>query len=194
MHHAFSDSEKDPHSPHFFRNPFRMMWQTKLTYAALVKRKIQPEKEFAAHLPDWDKLDRFGDSMITRTLWGTFYSLFYLYFASSNWLLLLLPVHFLMGVIHGAIVNWCGHFYGYRNFRLRDQSRNTLPVDFLMMGELYQNNHHKYPMRADFAVRWFEFDPAYPFIWLFDRLGLIRLRSKSKPLPVYVAQSYQAIP
>ena len=30
---------------------------------------------------------------------------------------LLLPVHFLMGPFHGAIVNWAGHKYGYRNFK-----------------------------------------------------------------------------
>jgi stearoyl-CoA desaturase (delta-9 desaturase) len=93
---------------------------------------------------------------------------------------LLLPVHFLMGVIHGAIVNWCGHRYGYRNFSIRDKSRNTLPIDFLMMGELYQNNHHRHPARPHFAVRWFEFDPAYPIIWALNQLGIVRLALSSK--------------
>jgi stearoyl-CoA desaturase (delta-9 desaturase) len=79
-----------------------------------------------------------------------------------------------MGVIHGAIVNWCGHRYGYRNFAVDDKSRNTLPIDFLMMGELYQNNHHCHPNRQKFAVRWFEFDPTYPVIWLFKQLRVIR--------------------
>src|SRR5205823_14076711 len=56
--------------------------------------------------------------------WGTLYFAFYWRFAPSAWLFLLLPVHFLMGVIHGAIVNWCGHRYGYRNFSIRDRSRS----------------------------------------------------------------------
>ena len=38
------------------------------------------------------------------------------------------PSHFMMGPIHGAIVNWCGHKYGYRNFDNGDDSRNTLLV------------------------------------------------------------------
>jgi stearoyl-CoA desaturase (delta-9 desaturase) len=176
MHHAFSDTEDDPHSPHFYTNPVQMMWQTKLIYAGLVKKTAMPVEEFSANLPEWTSLDRFGDSMYTRVLFGTLYTLFYLHFAPSYWCLLLLPVHFFMGVFHGAIVNWCGHLYGYRNFALRDRSRNTLPVDFLMLGELHQNNHHKYPNRPCFAVRWFEFDPIYPVIRFLDSLGLLRMR------------------
>jgi len=43
-----------------------------------------------------------------------------------------------------------------------------------MMGELYQNNHHKYPNRPHFAVRWFEIDPAYPIIYLLKQVRVIR--------------------
>jgi stearoyl-CoA desaturase (Delta-9 desaturase) len=145
-----------------------------LHYAALVQGTVAPLAKFAADIPEWKALDRFADSIYTRVLWGALYFLFYWRFATSPWLFLLLPVHFLMGVVHGAIVNWCGHRYGYRNFSIRDKSRNTLPLDFLMMGELYQNNHHKNPKDAHFAVRWFEFDPAYPIIWLLKRVGIIR--------------------
>ena len=31
-HHAFSDTEQDPHSPHFFKDVARMMWHTKARY------------------------------------------------------------------------------------------------------------------------------------------------------------------
>ena len=67
-----------------------------------------------------------------------------------------------MGPIHGFIVNWFGHKTGYRNFKdLKDNSKNSLPLDFLMMGELYQNNHHKKPNDINFAKRWFELDFGY---------------------------------
>ena len=67
-----------------------------------------------------------------------------------------------MGPIHGFIVNWFGHKTGYRNFNdLNDNSKNSLPLDFLMMGELYQNNHHKKPNDLNFAKNWFEFDFGY---------------------------------
>ena len=61
--------------------------------------------------------------------------------------------------IHGAVVNWCGHKYGYRNFNSDDDSRNTLMVDVLAMGELFQNNHHARSRNANFAQRWFELLP-----------------------------------
>ena len=65
----------------------------------------------------------------------------------------------MMGPIHGFIVNWFGHKRGYRNFdSLNDNSKNTLPLDFLMMGELYQNNHHYKPNNINFAVKWYEYD------------------------------------
>jgi len=39
----------------------------------------------------------------------------------------LLPVQWVMGPIHGAIVNWAGHKYGYQTFdnAARSAQRNT---------------------------------------------------------------------
>ena len=92
----------------------------------------------------------------------TLYFVFYYYFTTSHWQYLLLPVHVMMGPIHGFIVNWFGHKRGYRNYEsLSDNSKNTLPLDFLMMGELYQNNHHFKPNNINFAVKWFEYDFGY---------------------------------
>jgi stearoyl-CoA desaturase (delta-9 desaturase) len=175
MHHAFSDTAHDPHSPNFFTNPLRMMWETKRVYASLVSGTHKTRVEWNANVPEWKTLDRFGDSIYTRLAWTALYVWFYYRFASSWLLFALLPVHFLMGVLHGAIVNWCGHRYGYRNFPTLDESHNTLPIDFLMMGELYQNNHHTHPNRVDFAVRWFEIDPAYSVIQLLKYCGLLRI-------------------
>ena len=81
-----------------------------------------------------------------------------------------------MGPIHGFIVNWFGHKHGYRNFKmLHDNSRNTLFVDFLMMGELYQNNHHKHPSNINFAYRWFEFDFGFLLIKILDKIRIINI-------------------
>jgi stearoyl-CoA desaturase (delta-9 desaturase) len=86
---------------------------------------------------------------------------------------LLLPIHYLMGPLHGAIVNWGGHKYGYRNFDTDDRSRNALPFDFLTMGELFQNNHHRYGQSLNFGARWWEIDPSYYVIRGFAALGII---------------------
>lgn len=178
MHHAYSDTEKDPHSPHFSSNVFTMMWKTKNIYNDYLNRRKTPEKQFDRNYPEWNIIERMGDSYLSRIAWGTLYVLIYIYFAPPWPFYFLLPIHFLMGPIQGAIVNWGGHKYGYSNYDNKDFSRNTLLFDFLMLGELFQNNHHTYPNRADFATKWYEVDPVYPIIKVLDKVGVIELRDR----------------
>jgi stearoyl-CoA desaturase (delta-9 desaturase) len=194
MHHAFSDTEKDPHSPVFYSNAGSMMWATKHRYDNFAYRRVEPEARFDGGYPDWPALEKLGQSWPMRIFWVLAYTSVYVVFAPSLWFFLLLPAHFIMGPIHGAIVNWGGHKYGYRNFESADVSRNTLFIDFLTLGELFQNNHHEYAMSPRFAARWFEIDPTYPIILLLEKVGIIenlspqrarypRARSEAAALP-----------
>lgn len=178
MHHAYSDTPSDPHSPVTVPNPLKMMNRTRDIYRAIRRGEMQPEARFEGGYPEWPALDRFASRWSSSLSWGALYLLFYAAFATEWWHFLALPVHWLMGPIHGAIVNYFGHKAGYRNFATKDESRNTLPFDFVTMGELFQNNHHTYGSRPNFAVRWWEVDPVWPGIWLLDKLGVIRLRSR----------------
>jgi stearoyl-CoA desaturase (delta-9 desaturase) len=176
MHHAYSDTEKDPHTPHFFREVFSMMIHTRNVYNGIVKGTFSFEKKFDKNYPFYPRIDRIANSWIMRLSFGLGYIAYYIAFATEWWMYLFLPLHFLMGAVHGAVVNWAGHKYGYRNFPdEKDHSRNTLVFDFLMLGELFQNNHHHAGARPNFAAKWWEFDPVYPVIRLFDKLGIIRL-------------------
>lgn len=175
-HHAFSDSPDDPHSPHQHRNVFQMMTYTYNYYSDLVNNPGRSDR-FGETAPSWPFLEKLGESWVMRVSFMLAYTAFYIAFAPSAWYFLLLPIHFVMGPTHGAIVNWCGHMYGYVNFReTKDNSRNTLPFDFLALGELFQNNHHRYPRRPNFAVKKFEFDPTYPLLKLMHFLRIIQLR------------------
>ncbi len=180
MHHAYSDTEKDPHSPRNYGNVLSMMWDTKREYDDYAYHKVDPEPRFDGGVPEWPALDRLGQNWLMRFVWMGGYLAFYYAFATELWMWALLPAHFVMGPIHGAIVNWCGHRYGYSNFENGDDSKNTLPIDFVTLGELFQNNHHKYGMAPKFAARWFEVDPTYYAIRLFAALGIIRLESHQK--------------
>lgn len=175
MHHAYSDTEKDPHSPHYFKSMFKMMWRTKDYYLDLLLKRVEPEKGFDKNIPEWPAFDKIANLWTPRFVWVGLYTLYYVQFATQPWMFLLLPIHYVMGPIHGGIVNWCGHKYGYRNFEdTGDLSRNTLRFDFLTMGELFQNNHHKYPSRANFAVKRFEIDPTFPLVKLLSWMRIIR--------------------
>ena len=183
MHHAFSDTEKDPHSPHHTKNVFTMMWETKDIYNAVLSRKRAIESQFERNYPEWNFIEKLGDSWLSRLGWALLYSAFYILafvYLDMHWVFFfLLPIHFLMGPIHGAIVNWSGHKYGYQNFDNDDKSKNSLIFDFLMMGELFQNNHHKRPNSINFGSKWFEVDPTYPVIKMLNRLKIIEIRKKS---------------
>jgi stearoyl-CoA desaturase (Delta-9 desaturase) len=175
QHHAFSDTDKDPHSPHFFKDVFRMMWNTKNVYLNIAYNKIKIDPQFLGNLPSWKTLDKLGDKWTVRLAFGAAYTVFYIFFATHWWMFLLLPIHYLMGPIHGALVNWCGHKYGYANFNNGDKSKNSEPWGFIMLGELFQNNHHKFPDSLKFSKRWFEIDPTYYIMLVMSWLGMIRI-------------------
>jgi stearoyl-CoA desaturase (delta-9 desaturase) len=140
MHHAFSDTERDPHLPLHSSNPATMMWKTKRKYDDYAYRRDEPDARFDGGFPEWPWLDKLSQSWTMRLAWGAAYTGVYVAFAPSYWWFLLLPAHYVMGPIHGAIVNWGGHKYGYRNYKTDDVSRNTLIFDFLTLGELLKNN------------------------------------------------------
>jgi len=166
MHHAYTDTEKDPHSPKYSKNIFSMMLRTHAIYSGIFKGTIEVEERFTKNLPDWPAFEKWAHSTVSRIIWVLAYSAIFIYFASTLWLLLLLPIVLAMGPIHGAIINWFAHKYGYINYRMRNTSQNLLHIDILMLGESYHNNHHKRPSAVNFGKRWHEIDPVYPIIRL----------------------------
>ncbi|MEP5612449.1 MAG: acyl-CoA desaturase [Cyclobacteriaceae bacterium] len=175
MHHAFADTPEDPHSPKYDESLFKMMWKTKTIYSQITNKEIEIDERFTKGAPEWPAFDKFARSWVSRISWGALYTLFYWSFATTWWLWLLLPIQFLLSPIHGAIINWFAHKYGYVSYKLGDTSKNFLPFDFLMMGESYHNNHHKFSNRANFGVRWHEIDFTYWIIKGLDKMGVIKL-------------------
>lgn len=176
MHHAYTDTEKDPHSPKYDPSMLAMMKRTANVYSDILNGKMEVEDRFTKNLPNWPALDKWGHSWVSRVMWVALYLAFYVYFAPSLWWYLLLPVNVLMGPVHGAIINWFAHKYGYVNFEQSNTSRNLFPFDFLMLGEGYHNNHHKYPSRANFGVKWHEYDPVYPVIRILGWMGIVQFK------------------
>lgn len=183
MHHAYTDTERDPHSPAFSTNLISMMMRTRRFYNDVLHNRIEIEPAFLKNLPEWKSFDKWANSTLSRVLWGAAYLALFIMFATSPWLFLLLPVILGMGAFHGALINWFAHKYGYINFRLKNTSRNLLFIDVLMLGESYHNNHHKRPSSVNFGKRWHEIDPVYPIIRLLAWMRIIKL-PKLSAIPV----------
>ena len=177
MHHSYSDTVKDPHSPHFFKDIVHMMLHTVVIFRGFLTGKNLPDAEFTQeYIPMWDRLDKLGHHVITRLFFMIGYVAFYYFFAPNYWWFLLLPIHFMMGPIQGAIVNWFGHKLGYRNFNNGDHSKNTTPFGIIMMGELFQNNHHHAKYDPNFAKKWYEFDLTFLIMRGLNYIKIIKLK------------------
>jgi stearoyl-CoA desaturase (delta-9 desaturase) len=184
MHHAFADTEQDPHSPKYDHNLFSMMWKTRHVYRQIYNHGLQVDPIFTKDLPDWKSFDRFASSALSRIVWVAIYILIYLAFGAPWWLFPLIALHAVMGPFHGVIINWFAHLFGYINFKLKDTSHNLFPIDLVMLGEGLHNNHHKHGGRANFAWRKFEFDPVYPVIRLLALIHVIKMRRVMSSVPV----------
>ena len=177
LHHAYADTEKDPHSPKYDANLFSMMWRTKGVYQAINRKELKVEAKYIKNVPQWEAFDKFASSGVSRMFWAALYVLFFSFFVTSLWQWLLLPVALFMAPIHGVIINWFAHIYGYTNFKVSDTSKNLLPFDFLMMGEGYHNNHHANSGSANFGgVKWHEIDLTYCIMIILDKFKIISIK------------------
>src|SRR5690606_33832559 len=112
MHHAYADTEKDPHSPAFSPNLFSMMWRTRMFYAGIFDGSMPVEERFTRNVPDWPAFDRWANSSLSRLIWMALYTGFFIVYATSPWQYLLLPLIYAMCPLHGAIINWYAHKFG----------------------------------------------------------------------------------
>lgn len=176
LHHAHTDTEQDPHSPHYSDNIALLLLKTRNSYNDIFKGEHDVKQKFKKDLPVWDAFDKVAHNWIARVVWGAIYLAIYCWLATAWWQFLFLPLTFAMGALQGLAVNWWAHRFGYESYKSADTSKNILPVDFLFWGEAYHNNHHKFPGRANNAIKWFEFDAGYQVMRLFDFMHIIKLK------------------
>jgi stearoyl-CoA desaturase (delta-9 desaturase) len=175
MHHAYTDTDMDPHSPKFDKSILAMMRRSREVSVSIYNNTMAIEPRFIKNLPDWIGLDKIAHSMWSRLGWIAIYTSIYILFAPSAWWYLLLPIHILMVPIHGMIINWFAHKFGATNFKMKNTSTNLFKIDLLMMGEAYHNNHHKNPSSVNFGFKWYELDPTYQIMRLLKQLKIIKL-------------------
>jgi stearoyl-CoA desaturase (delta-9 desaturase) len=181
-HHAFSDKEGDPHSPHVDHGVGLRGALAGLAHAHLgwlfIHTHRGAKKRYAPDLMA-DPIVAFVD----RTF--------------VYWALLGLGLSFGLGVAIGHTLKagltgllWGGavrmlllhhvtysinslcHFFGSRRFNTDDESRNLMWLAPFSLGEAWHNNHHAFPTSAAHGMRRFEVDPSAWVIRILERLGL----------------------
>jgi len=84
-----------------------------------------------------------------------------------------------------GVINGLGHNWGYRNFEVKDASRNIFPIGFFIGGEELHNNYHAFGTSAKFSSKWWEFDIGWFVIRFLQIFGLAkpkRIQPKPKTL------------
>jgi stearoyl-CoA desaturase (Delta-9 desaturase) len=181
-HHAHTDEEGDPHSPHIghgsgVSGALRGLWHAHAGWLWRTHGQARAHK-YARELVE----DR-GMRSINRR--------FPLIVGASLALPALLGFA-LTGTLHGALTGlvWGGfariflqhhitwsvnsvcHFFGRRRFDVDDHSTNVFWLALPSLGESWHHNHHAFPRSAVHGLRWWELDPSAALIALMRRLGL----------------------
>ena len=200
-HHAFTDQDGDPHSPHLsgpgFRGGVKGLWHAHVGW--LFESVGTAERErFAPDLVK-DRVLRVVDKLffvwvvlgfaipfalgwivgggigaaLTALLWGGFVRVFLLHHVTWS-------------------INSVCHFFGRRRFDVEDESRNVFWLAPLSMGEAWHHNHHAFPTSAFHGLSLWEriADPTGLLISVLEKLGIVwnvvrvspeRQRAKSLP-------------
>jgi stearoyl-CoA desaturase (delta-9 desaturase) len=159
-HHPHSDTEKDLHSP------TKGIWHAFMGWTFLVNQYSVNHK-YAVRLMR-NPMHMFFHKNYFRIVWGFFF-LFVLVF---GWKAAIYgyAIAATISILQDNLVNVMGHMpkLGYRNFDTRDRSSNFPPLGYLAWGQGWHNNHHQYPGRFNFGIKWWELDLCRIFIPLLE--------------------------
>lgn len=166
IHHAFTETEKDPHSPRFGTYWAHIGWifrGTAQNQSEVTKKRYCPD---FANDPIHRLLDRyyyvpsialglilFTIGGVPMILWGIF-------------------LRTVVGWHFTWLVNSATHLWGTRRFATRDDSRNNPLIAAITFGEGWHNNHHAFPRSARHGLKWYEFDINWIQIRLLEICGL----------------------
>jgi stearoyl-CoA desaturase (Delta-9 desaturase) len=204
-HHAHTDQEGDPHSPHVGHGSGLLgLWHAHTGWL------------FETHgQADWKKYakDLYEDPVMKRInrlfpLWALMSMLIP---AAAGFVLHGFTLEgALRGLVWGGLVrafflhhvtwsiNSICHFFGRRRFAIEDHSTNVAWLAIPSLGEAWHHNHHAFPRSAAHGLRWYEVDPSSVIIAGLQKTGLawnvVRIsrecqEAKAKPQQPEAAQA-----
>jgi stearoyl-CoA desaturase (Delta-9 desaturase) len=178
-HHAHTDQEGDPHSPHIGHGSgLSGLWHAHVGW--LLETQGQADwKKYAAELYEDPAMRAIGRRFPQLAL------LSLLIPTIAGWVLHdFTAAGALRGLVWGGLVriffvhhvtwsvNSVCHFFGRRRFDLDDHSTNVGWLAVLSLGESWHHNHHAFPRSAYHGLRWWEIDPSGLIIAGMQKVGL----------------------
>ena len=167
MHHANSDTDKDPHSA---AKGFLWSHVTWMLYTHSEFDDPKKLRDFSKDFAD-DKFYQFLDNQFITIQVALGLALFAI--GGIPWVVWGIFVRLVLVYHQTWFVNSAAHMFGYKNFKLeKDLSTNCWWVGLIAFGEGWHNNHHAFPKSARHGLRPWEFDMTWLFICLLSKLGL----------------------
>lgn len=170
-HHRYTDMPADPHSP-VTHGVLAILFGGVLKYKQAASNSSMVKMYGSGTPNDW----------IERNLYTPYSAYGLVVLAILNvvafgpdglfaWLVQILWIPFWAA----GVVNGIGHWFGYRNFATKDNSRNIVPLGVIIGGEELHNNHHNNPASAKLSVKPWEFDIGWMWLQLLVKLKLARV-------------------
>lgn len=173
LHHRYSDTKRDPHSP-VYAGFWGVLVAQLRGYERVVAGLQQGRRPYTSVVSDLDFPLSWGQRH--KGLWWVPFAIL---IGIGLGLAVTFDAYLLGGAfvfgmmshpIQGFIINSFGHARGHRNFERPDNSRNNVIAALLVLGEGLQNNHHAYPSSARFSFRSWEFDGGYLICRMLEKL------------------------
>jgi stearoyl-CoA desaturase (delta-9 desaturase) len=178
-HHAHTDREGDPHSPHVGHGSgLSGLWHAHVGW--LLETQGQADwKRYAPELYEDPAMRRIGRrfpllvavSLLAPALAGCVLHGFTLSGAAQGLVWGGLVRIFFVHHITWSVNSVC-HFFGSRRFDVEDHSTNVGWLALVSLGESWHHNHHAFPRSAYHGLRWWELDPSGLIISGMERVGL----------------------
>jgi stearoyl-CoA desaturase (delta-9 desaturase) len=183
-HHAHTDEEGDPHSPHVghgsgLRGVLRGLWHAHMgwlfsEHGRADWRRYAPDlyedpgmrfinRHFVALVLAGLAIPALAGYAIAGTVGGALTALLW------GGLVRIFLVHHITWSVNSIC-----HFLGTRRFETDDESTNVLWLALPSLGESWHHNHHAFPRSAVHGLRRWELDPSALVIGALEKLGLAR--------------------
>jgi stearoyl-CoA desaturase (delta-9 desaturase) len=166
-HHQASDTPADPHSPKIY-GIWRVLFGGAFLY---VQSKKDPEvMKLGVGTPnDWIERKIYTPHPYAGILLMLVIDLVLFGLAGFIvWGVQMIWIPFWAA----GVINGLAHWVGYRNYDVKDTSRNLYPIAFWIGGEELHNNHHGDGASAKFSKRWYEFDIGWMWFRILEIFNL----------------------